>query len=91
MTQIIAGSNLDDVRAEIMRLENADHFDAEAWFRVLADLSAAGRVSGLADAKRRMEIAQDNLPALMLRKHGKTEMMIRAMLGDHVAAETLEA
>jgi hypothetical protein len=56
------GSNIDDVRAEIMRLEAAPHFDADAWSRVLADLSAAGRVSALADAQRRMETARSNQP-----------------------------
>lgn len=57
-------SNIDDVRAEIMRLEVAAHFDANAWSRVLADLSAAGRVAGLADAQRRMETARSNQPAV---------------------------
>ena len=55
--------NIDDTRAEIMRLESAPTFDAEAWTRVLADLESAGRVSGLADAKRRMETARENQPA----------------------------
>jgi len=54
------GSNIDDVRTEIMRLETAPHFDADAWSRVLADLSTAGRVAGLADAQRRMETARSN-------------------------------
>lgn len=61
MNQIV-GSNIDDVRAEIMRLENADYFDHNAWERVLADLTAAGRVAGLADARRRMEAARINQP-----------------------------
>lgn len=53
-------SNIDDVRVEIMRLEDADFFDEGAWLRVLETLSAAGRVSTLADAKRRMETAKQN-------------------------------
>lgn len=57
-------TNIDEVRAEIMRLEAAPHFDAAAWSRVLADLSAAGRVAGLADAQRRMETARSNQPAV---------------------------
>ncbi len=62
MTQALAGSNLDDVRLEIMRLENADCFDVVAWSQVMADLSAAGRVAGLADAQRRMETARQTKP-----------------------------
>lgn len=58
----IFGSNLDDVRLEIMRLEDADYFDADAWSRVLAELSAASRVAGLADAERRMETARQTKP-----------------------------
>lgn len=54
--------NIDDVRTEIMRLERAPAFDAEAWARVLADLESAGRVSALADARRRMETAKENQP-----------------------------
>lgn len=57
-------TNIDDVRAEIMRLESAPHFDADAWSRVLADLSTAGRFSALADATRRMETARSNQPAV---------------------------
>ena len=51
-------SNIDDVRAEIMRLESAPVFDGLAWSRVLADL--AERPSALADAMRRMETAMGN-------------------------------
>lgn len=51
-------SNIDDVRAEIMRLESAPTFDAAAWSRVLAAMS--DRPAGLVDAKRRMETAQHN-------------------------------
>jgi len=51
-------TNIDDVRAEIMRLESAPIFDAMAWSRVLAAMS--DRPAGLADAKRRMETAMGN-------------------------------
>lgn len=57
---MIAGSNIDDVRARIMELEAAEYFDGDAWQRALADLRAAGRVAGLADAERRMETARAN-------------------------------
>lgn len=53
-------TNIDNVRAEIMALESATVFDDQAWQRVLADLRAAGRVSALADAERRMETARGN-------------------------------
>lgn len=86
----LAASNIDDVRAEIMRLENADHFDAEAWSRVLADLSAAGREFGLADARRRMETAQANKltlsPVVVLERDNRL-----LLLPERVAAETMEA
>lgn len=52
--------NIDDVRAEIMRLESAPVFDAVAWAKVLADMDSQGRVAGLADARRRMETAREN-------------------------------
>lgn len=52
--------NIDDVRAEIMRLESAPVFDAVAWAKVLADMESQGRVAGLADARRRMETARAN-------------------------------
>jgi len=53
-------TNIDDVRAEIMRLESAPIFDQLAWDKVLADLRAADRLSALADAERRMETAREN-------------------------------
>ena len=89
MTQGI--SNIDDVRGRIMQLESAAVFDQTAWRQVLADLSAAGRVAGLEDAKRRMETAKSNQPALVLRKHGKSEMVIQAMIVQGVSVETVEA
>ncbi|MBI5951881.1 MAG: hypothetical protein HY865_09505 [Chloroflexi bacterium] len=53
-------SNIDDVRARIMALESATMFDQRAWEMVFADLRAAGRMSALADAERRMETAKGN-------------------------------
>lgn len=90
MTTILAGSNIDDVRLRIMDLEDAAVFDAMAWSRVLADLEAAGRVSALADAKRRMETARSNQPnlALALRKSGKTDATLVAFAARLVSAET---
>ncbi len=54
------GDNIDDVRAAIMRLENADEFGERAWLVVLAILERQGRVAALADARRRMETARMN-------------------------------
>lgn len=54
----IGRSNIDPVRAEIMRLEQADVFDSNAWGRVLVAMADQGRVAGLADAQRRMESAR---------------------------------
>lgn len=51
-------SNIDDVRAKIMLLENAQEFDAMAWSRVFSQLG--DRPSAMADAKRRMETAISN-------------------------------
>jgi len=53
-------TNIDDVRARIMELESAPVFDDRAWQEVFADLRAAGRVSALGDATRRMETAKQN-------------------------------
>lgn len=83
----IAGSNIDDVRAEIMRLEDAEYFDQNAWARVLADMEAAGRMSGFADAKRRMETAKQTKlilsdPVILARNS------IPLLLAESVAVET---
>lgn len=51
-------TNIDPIRAEIMRLETVQVFEGEAWERVLADMKAAGRWAGVADAERRMRSAQ---------------------------------
>ncbi len=54
---MITGTNIDPIRAEIMRLEGLQVFDQAGWERVLADLRAQGRECGLADAERRMRSA----------------------------------
>ncbi len=51
-------TNIDDVRAEIMRLEDAEVFDQKAWAKVL--LRLAGHDTRRADAARRMETAKAN-------------------------------
>lgn len=79
------GSNIDNVRAEIMRLETAPHFDADAWSRVLADLESACRVSTLADAKRRMETARSNQPAVAVEPTAEYTCTI---CGHHAAFST---
>lgn len=56
----MSGTNIDTIRERIMALEVSPIFDALEWAKVLADLEAAGRVSALADARRRMETAQQN-------------------------------
>lgn len=56
----MSGTNIDTIRERIMALEVSPIFDAFEWAKVLADLEAAGRVSALADAKRRMETAKKN-------------------------------
>lgn len=91
----IFGSNIDDVRAEIMRLENETVFDQRAWAAVLAQLSNSP--SRRQDAVRRMMTAkqnavttveQPNAAMLALRKHGKTDTVIHAMVAKAVAVET---
>lgn len=67
-------TNIDDIRAEIMRLESAPTFDPMAWSRVLADMS--DRPAGLADTKRRMETVMRNQPM-----HVRTDL---GMGGDEI-------
>lgn len=55
-------TNIDEIRERIMRLEDALTFDQLAWDMVLADLRAAGRLSALADAERRMDTAKRYQP-----------------------------
>jgi len=75
---MIGCSNIEDVRAEIMRLEAAQGFDGNAWQRVFAALRAQGRTVGLADAERRMESAR-----------GRQILHVRTDLGFGGAALTL--
>lgn len=53
--------NIDDVRAEIMRLENAEIFVQADWDRVQMALIEQGRTAGLADCQRRMQTALQNV------------------------------
>lgn len=50
-------NNVDDVRAEIMRLESAAEFDQRAWAQVLIALTDCP--CARADAARRMATAMD--------------------------------
>ena len=51
-------TNIDDVRAEIMRLENEPVFDTAAWLAVIGQLEDSP--CRLADARRRMMTAYTN-------------------------------
>lgn len=51
-------SNIDPIRAEIMRLENEPVFDTGSWLAVLGQLQDSP--CRLADARRRMMTAYDN-------------------------------
>lgn len=53
-------TNIDDVRAEIMQLENAEIFEQAAWDRVQRALIEQDRPAALADAQRRMATARQN-------------------------------
>lgn len=63
----IAGSNIDDVRAEIMRLENEPVFDQRAWAAVLAQLTDSPNRRH--DAVRRMMTARQNATAILEQPH----------------------
>lgn len=78
-------TNIDDIRAEIMRLESAPTFDSMAWSKVLAELS--DRPAGLVDAKRRMETAMHNQPMHVSTDLGMGNEKIKLTLF-HVSAET---
>lgn len=51
---------VDPIRAEIMRLEQAEVFDPIAWDVVFAELRSQGRTAGYEDAWRRMRTAMEN-------------------------------
>lgn len=56
-------TNIDDVRAEIMRLEGESVFDTSAWLAVLGRLQDSP--CRLADARRRMMTAYGNATAFL--------------------------
>lgn len=60
-------TNIDEVRAEIMRLENEPVFDQRAWVNVLAQLSNSP--SRRQDAVRRMMTAKQNATAILERPY----------------------
>lgn len=60
-------TNIDDVRAEIMRLENEKVFDQRAWANVLGQLSNSP--SRRQDAVRRMMTAKQNATAILEQPH----------------------
>lgn len=57
-------TNIDDMRARIMELENAKIFDSGAWANVLSKL--ADRPAAMADAQRRMQTAMMNAQAVVI-------------------------
>jgi len=57
------------VRARIMALESDTVFDDRAWQEIFADLRAAGRMSALADAERRMQTAKKNAGCFVSQDH----------------------
>lgn len=65
--------NIDDVCAEIMRLENEAIFNQNAWARVFADLAAQDRPAARADAQRRMETARLNATVIIGFDYGSGE------------------
>lgn len=77
-------TNVDDVRARIMALEDASAFDERAWQMVLADLAAQGRVSALADAERRMETARGHGCERDNRRMGKIVPMAVGCVSEEV-------
>jgi hypothetical protein len=82
-------TNIDDIRDRIMRLEDAPTFDQLAWDMVLSDLRAAGRLSALNDAERRMDTARHNQPMHVSTDLGMGNEKIKLTLF-HVSAETAD-
>jgi len=81
-------TNIDDIRAEIMRLESAPAFDPMAWSKVLADLS--DRPAALQDAKRRTDTAMRNQPMRVSTDLGMSGEDVIELMLVHVAVETAE-
>jgi hypothetical protein len=53
-------TNIDAIRLEIMRLENAEVFDQDAWDRLVAELAFHQDLCRLVDLQRRMETVRIN-------------------------------
>jgi len=56
-------TNIDPIRARIMRLENQPEFRPEDWILVLDALRKQGRVAAGEDAYRRMKCHQERCAA----------------------------
>lgn len=82
-------TNMDDIRAEIMRLEDAKVFDQRAWAIVLMQL--AGHPTRRADAARRMGTAKANQlsqePAVVLEVNIRQPLMLSAGVAVETALE----
>ena len=78
-------TNIDDVRAEIMRLDVAEMFDQAAWDRVQVALIEQDRPAALADAQRRMDMARLNAAVYIIGVDWE-----RGESGSPVAVETEE-
>lgn len=85
MTTVQITSNIDDVRAEIMRLEGEKVFDQRAWENVLAQLSNSP--SRRQDAVRRMITAKQNAKAIL--EQPNAGMVV--LFSERVAVETMDA
>ena len=88
MSSFLFGSNIDDIRAEIMRLENEPIFDQRAWAAVLGQLSNSP--CRRQDAVRRMMTAKQNA-AVILEQPAQNSLMIQSLAICDVSAETVEA
>lgn len=85
MTTVQITHNIDDVRAEIMRLEDAKVFDQRAWAAVLGQLSNSP--SRRQDAVRRMMTAKQNATAIVEQPNAG----MVAFFSERVAVETVDA
>ncbi len=81
-------TNIDSIRAEIMRLENEPIFDERAWARVL--IALIGQPCRRADAARRMQTARQNARWIGAVDYG-TRPDITVVLEQTVAVETEQA
>lgn len=89
----VFGSNLDDVRLEIMRLENETVFDQRAWANVLGQLSNSP--ARRQDAVRRMMTAKQNATVIVEQPEWVVGLDLASgedrTVRQVVAVETLEA